>query len=380
MSFRQELRALRYIERGNVLRLKSYIRKHRHLRLDQVLPGARSLLHAACSLRDDACALLLLRKGADPMQRDASGNNALHVAAREVEKGGWKVYTDLVVPILKRCPQSIDVENHQGTTPRDILKRAEDLMERNSSQSVYPSEAAPGLSSQQSDWREKLLAESMDEYQELYGQYEEDYPEDVPEVETFESWADRIYREYQARKIQPEPPGAKGRKVSVQKSSNAAQEKTYTLRQQQKEKELREVQSDRYQKRCEEVFGRAGPSARTGEEHVKDKAKVTGKDCDVSGQGPANIRTALGTLGYSDIPWPLPGGTAEQMAQTIAAGGNPSNVGSYKRYLRAQRVTWHPDRFMQRCGTRLIAKDRERVLRTVTALSQELNRLAELTK
>ncbi|XP_069798792.1 NF-kappa-B inhibitor-like protein 1 [Dendropsophus ebraccatus] len=380
MSFRREQKALRYIERGDVLRLKSYIRKHRHLQLDKALPGGQSLLHSACSLRDDACALLLLRKGADPLHRDASGNNALHVAAQEVEKGGWSVYTDLVVPILKRCPQSIDVANNQGTTPRDILRRAEDLMERNSRQSKCPSEEAPDVSSQQSsEWREKLLAESMDEYQELYGQYEEDYPEeDVPEVETFESWADRIYREYQARKIQAEPPGTKGKRISVHKSSRIIEEKTYLQRQQQKEKELQEVRSERYQKRCEEVFGRT--KTRPGEEHVKNKEKVTGKDCESSGQGSAGIRTGLGTLGYSDIPWPLPGGTPEQMAQIIASGGDRSDAESYKRYLRVQRVTWHPDRFMQRCGSRLLAKDQERVLRTVTALSQELNRLAEMTK
>lgn len=38
------------------------------------------------------------------------------------------VYTDLCVPILKHCPQAIDVPNKQGTTPRQILRRAEDLM------------------------------------------------------------------------------------------------------------------------------------------------------------------------------------------------------------------------------------------------------------
>ncbi|XP_056394179.1 NF-kappa-B inhibitor-like protein 1 isoform X2 [Hyla sarda] len=380
MAFRREQKALRYIERGDVLRLKSYIRKHRHLQLDKAIPGGRSLLHAACTLRDDACALLLLRKGADPLKGDASGNNALHVAALEVEKGGWKVYTDLVVPILKRCPQSIDVANNRGITPRDILRRAEDLMERNSRQSSYQSEAAPDLSSQQSsEWREKLLAESMDEYQELYGQYEEDYPEEEeeePEVETFESWADRIYREYHARRVQSEPSGKKSKKVAVQESSRVTEEKTYLQRQQQKEKEVREVHGKRYQKKCEEVFGRTKP----GEEHVKNNEKVTGGDGEASGQGSTSFGNSLGTLGYSDIPWPLPGGTPELMAQTIASCGDPSDTASYKRYLRAQRVTWHPDRFMQRCGSRLVAKDRERVLRTVTALSQELNRLAEMTK
>ncbi|KAM4019936.1 NF-kappa-B inhibitor-like protein 1 [Anomaloglossus baeobatrachus] len=373
MSFRRERRALRYIERGDVVRLKSYIRKHRHLHLDTVLPGGQSLLHAACSQRDNACALLLLRKGADPAVCDTSGNNALHLAAWEVEKGGWEVYTDLVVPILKRRPQCINAANHQGTTPRDILKRAEDLMDRTPRPSVYPSEVAPDVSSSQSsEWREKLLAESMDEYQELYGQYEEDYPEEIPEVETFESWADRIYREYQARKIQSEPPGASGKKVSVQMSTGATEEKTYGLWQLQKEKEVREAQSERYRRRCADVFGgAAGSSARPGEQHGMATEE---------GPGPTTTKTGLGTLGYSDIPWPLPGGTAEQMAQTIAAAGDSSDAGSYKRYLRAQRVTWHPDRFMQRCGSRLLAKDRDRVLKTVTALSQELNRLAELTK
>ncbi|CAJ0955448.1 unnamed protein product [Ranitomeya imitator] len=370
MSFRRERRALRYVERGDVARLKSYIRKHRHLQLDTVLPGGRSLLHAACALPDDACALLLL-KGADPMVCDGAGNNALHLAAREVERGGWEVYTDLVVPILKRSPQCIDVANHQGTTPRDILRRAEDLMERTPRPKAYPESTSDPSSSQSSEWREKLLAESMDEYQELYGQYEEDYPEDVPEVETFESWADRIYREYQARKIQSEPPGAAGKRVSVQMSSSAAEEKTYVLRQLQKEKELREVQSERYRRRCQDVFGGAGSSATTSEQC----GTVT-----EDGPGPTNTKTGLGTLGYSDIPWPLPGGSAEQMAQIIAAAGDSSDAGSYKRYLRAQRVTWHPDRFTQRCGSRLLAKDRDRVLKTVTALSQELNRLAELTK
>ncbi|XP_073405099.1 NF-kappa-B inhibitor-like protein 1 [Dendrobates tinctorius] len=371
MSFRRERRALRYVERGDVVRLKAYIRKHRHLQLDKVLPGGRSLLHAACSLHDDACTLLLLRKGADPMVCDESGNNALHLAAREVEKGRWEVYTDLVVPILKRSPQCIDVANHQGTTPRDILRRAEDLMERTPRPRAYPDSTPDPSSSQSSEWREKLLAEGMDEYQELYGQYEEDYPEDVPELETFESWANRIYREYHARKIQSEPPRAADKRVSVPMLSSAAEENAYVLRQLQKEKELRELQSERYRRRCQDVFGGVGSSTTTSEQH----GTVT-----VEGPGPTDTKTGLGTLGYSDIPWPLPGGTAEQMAQIIAAAGDSSDAGAYKRYLRAQRVTWHPDRFMQRCGSRLLAKDRERVLRAVTELSQELNRLAELTK
>ncbi|XP_075042011.1 NF-kappa-B inhibitor-like protein 1 isoform X2 [Mixophyes fleayi] len=375
MCFRRELRALLYVQRGDVLRLKSYIRRHRHLQLDQPLPGGESLLHAACSLCDDACVLLLLRKGADPMRTDAAGNNALHIVARKVEKGEWRVYTDLVVPILKRCPQTMDAPNHQGTTPRNILKLAEDLME-SSQHNLYTSKAHTGPPA--TEWRDKLLAESMDEYQEMFGQYEDDYSNPVIETETFEAWADRIYKEHQARKRQSERPRSKTKRVFTEEPSTHVEEQKHLERQQRMEKELRRAQSERYQRKCQEFFKGAGAAVEPG--MIPENDAESTSDAGNASVDNADVRTGMNLLGYRDIPWPVPNGTAKQMAQAIAAGAGSSDVTSYKRYLRAQRVTWHPDRFMQRCGTRLRAKDRERVLGTVTALSQELNRLAEEAK
>ncbi|XP_018420288.1 PREDICTED: NF-kappa-B inhibitor-like protein 1 [Nanorana parkeri] len=380
MSFHRELRALRYIQKGDVLRLKSYIRRHRrHLQLDQLLPGGQSLLHAACLTRDNACALLLLRKGADPMQCDAAGNNALHVAAREMEKGEWRVYTDLCVPILKRCPQTMDVPNKQGTTAREILRRAEDLMRHSREQQTSP--FTDPSSKETSEWREKLFAEGMDEYQEIFGQYDDDdYSDSVPDMESFESWADRIYTEYHARNCRSNNMSLKTKVVTSQDTSRLVEERRYLDRKDQMEGELRQAQSERYHKRCQEVFGGAGASSEDGSKHSSSKATLSHDTTDNDNANNTNTRMGTSMLSYKDIPWPLPGGTAEQMARFIAAGADSSDVTTYKRYLRAQRVTWHPDRFMQRCGARLLAKDRVRVLETVTALSQELNRLAELAK
>lgn len=385
MSFRRELRALRYIQKGDVLRLKSYIRRHRHLQLDQPLPSGQSLLHTACLMPDNACALLLLRKGADPLQCDAAGNNALHVAAQEMEKGEWRVYTDLCVPILKHCPQAIDVPNKQGTTPRQILRRAEDLMERHMIEKESSPEAYTNPSSKETtEWREKLLAESMDEYQELYGQYDDDdYVDSVPETESFESWADRIYREYHARNCRYDNTSVKTKVVTLQDTSRLVGERRYQERKEQMERELHQAKSDRYHRKCQEVFGGAGTSHEAGSKHGTGNVEPTEKSGYVTDNDSAlntDTRTGIRMLSYKDIPWPVQGGTAEQMARFIAAGADSSDITSYKRYLRAQRVTWHPDRFMQRCGARLLAKDRVRVLETVTALSQELNRLAELAK
>lgn len=149
------------------------------------------------------------------------------------------------------------------------------------------------------------------------------------------------------------------------------------------ERELHQAKSDRYHRKCQEVFGGAGTSHETGSKHGTGNAEPTEKSCDTTDNDSAHntdTRTGIRMLSYKDIPWPVPGGTAEQMARFVAAGADSSDITSYKRYLRAQRVTWHPDRFMQRCSARLLAKDRVRVLETVTALSQELNRLAELAK
>ncbi|KAM4696935.1 NF-kappa-B inhibitor-like protein 1 [Rhinophrynus dorsalis] len=382
MSFRRELRALRYIQRGDVLRLKSYLRKHRHLCLDQPLPDGQSLLHTACALQEDACVCLLLRKGANPLQSDTAGNNALHVAAREAEISGERVYTDLVVPILRRCPQALDAPNLQGITPRDILRRAEALMfDAPQNVSASRKQTCPP-SPDMSDWKWKLMAESMDEYQEAFGQYEDDFLDPPPEIETFECWADRIFREHQARQHKSVHSGFRAQRAPANGTQRELEEQKFLERQQQMEKELRHSQRERYQKQCQEVFGSPGTSKDTGVNQggstgssTEQKRGKTGDDC-------ANIDNRTGTrlLGYNDIPWPVLGGTAEQMAQSIAAGANSSDTKTYKRYLRAQQVTWHPDRFLQRCGTRLLVEDRQRVLATVTALSQELNRLAERVK
>ena len=58
-------------------------------------------------------------------------------------------------------------------------------------------------------------------------------------------------------------------------------------------------------------------------------------------------------------------------------GVNRKDVPVFRKMLKKQQTLWHPDRFAQRCEARLEEKDKKRILDTVTALSQELNRLAQ---
>lgn len=58
-------------------------------------------------------------------------------------------------------------------------------------------------------------------------------------------------------------------------------------------------------------------------------------------------------------------------------GVDRNDVAVFRKMLRKQQVLWHPDKFSQRCEARLETKDKQRILDTVKALSQELNKLAQ---
>jgi len=157
MVSHRQARVWRYVEEGSLLKLKSYLRKHRDLDVNFTQgKRQRSPLQLACSLEDDAVLRLLLKHGADVLQRDLKGDTALHIAANRALKHGktgeekedfysinmhdhsWcllnsaveklpvffcllQVYDDLVVPLKKICPEALNVPNRAGVTPLDLL-------------------------------------------------------------------------------------------------------------------------------------------------------------------------------------------------------------------------------------------------------------------
>ncbi|KAK7895729.1 hypothetical protein WMY93_021054 [Mugilogobius chulae] len=98
VSHRQK-RVWKYIEEGSLLKLKSYLKKHRDVELNfSQGRRQRSPLHLACCLGDDAVLRLLLKHGAQVLLKDRKGDTALHTAAGRALKHGKTAYDDLVVP------------------------------------------------------------------------------------------------------------------------------------------------------------------------------------------------------------------------------------------------------------------------------------------
>ncbi|XP_076613775.1 NF-kappa-B inhibitor-like protein 1 [Chaetodon auriga] len=358
MSHKQK-RVWRYVEEGRLLKLKSYLRKHRDLDVNfSQGRRERSPLHLACCRGDDAALRLLLEHGADVLQKDRKGDTALHTAVNRALKHGKTAYDDLVVPLTKSCPEAMNVPNSAGVTPEDLLKWTKHT--ETAGNMSFPPQADP-----EKEWLEKLFGECEDEFCETFGVYDADdfLPVDDDE-EDFGDWADRIRREYFSKKH------AEAQRLAAAASSGWKRKKSKQEREQEEQsnKELHE----RLQREHEEYLARA---ARKEEETRQGRKRRYEEGCAATFHAGSSADSTK--LSYSDIPWPAPRGTVQEMVDVMLHGVDRKDLPTFRKVLRKQQALWHPDKFAQRCEARLEEKDKQRVLDTVTALSQELNRLAQ---
>uniref|UniRef100_A0A8C8MD17 NF-kappa-B inhibitor-like protein 1 n=1 Tax=Oncorhynchus tshawytscha TaxID=74940 RepID=A0A8C8MD17_ONCTS len=316
MVTRTQKKMIKYVEEGSLMKLKSYLRKHSDLDVNfSQGKKRRTPLHLACSLGDDAILRLLLKNGADILLKDKKGDTPLHIAANKALKHGKIVYDDLVVPLQKSCPEAMVAPNNAGITPHDLLQ-----------------------------WM-KFEKENTGE-------------------EDFQDWADRIRQEYVTKRhAEAQRLASSGSHGKRKKGKKEAEEEEranrelherlqreheeYLARAAQKEEETRQGKKQHYEERCAATFS------------TDTAAAVTTK------------------LSYGDIPWPAPKGSVGEMVEVMLHGADKKDVAVFRKLLRRQQAVWHPDRFAQRCGARLEDGDKQRILDTVTALSQELNRLAQ---
>uniref|UniRef100_A0A8C5HAJ1 NF-kappa-B inhibitor-like protein 1 n=1 Tax=Gouania willdenowi TaxID=441366 RepID=A0A8C5HAJ1_GOUWI len=329
MVSRQQRRVWRYVEEGSLTKLKSYLRKHRDLDVNFIRGRKqRSPLHLACSLEDVAILRLLLRHGADVLLTNHRGDTVLHTAVNKALKRGRIAYEDLVVPLKNSCPEALHIENRAGITPQDLLDW------RKQSQSTETM-SRPCKAETERDWEEKLFDECEDEFYETFGVYDDDdfLPHDEDE-ENYGDWAERIRHEYFNKKVS-----------EVQRLSETRHEE-YLARAARKQEETRQGKKRRYDEGCAATFNSSSSAG---------SAKLT----------------------YNDIPWPAPRGTVREMLDVMLHGVDRKDVEVFRKALRKQQALWHPDKFAQRCEARLEEKDKSRILDTVTALSQELNKLAQ---
>ncbi|KAJ3604891.1 hypothetical protein NHX12_026942 [Muraenolepis orangiensis] len=279
--------------------------------------------------------------------RGLNGRPVTSQPALSISCFSWRTaYVDLVVPLQQSCPEARQAQNSAGVSPDDLLQWMKD----------EPPKASRGQQQETEDpeqkWREKL-----------FGACGDSLPVDEEE-DDFGDWADRIRKEYYDRR------SAEAQRL-VASSSRRKRRETSTERE-EKERANKDLQ-EKLQKEHQEYLARA---QRKEEETQRAKKRRYDQKCESTFRSDASGPGA--TLSYGDIPWPGgPGATPTLMLEVMLHGADRNDLPAYRKLLKRQQTLWHPDRFAQRCGSRLKDSDRQKILDTVTALSQDLNRLAQ---
>ena len=88
--------------------------------------------------------------------------------------------------------------------------------------------------------------------------------------------------------------------------------------------------------------------------------------------------TSEETVEYKDIPWPYPKEKGiRAIKDFLLCDVQQNDVKTLKKYLRDQQIRWHPDKFVQKCGNKLKPEEKDRIMKRVNQISQELNSIAE---
>lgn len=356
---------IRYVQSGSLLKLKSLLEKHNNpkkpkLNLNfKIGHKQRTPLHVACLLGDDAVVRSLLYHGASPAVVDDSGDTPAHLAAQFFcDDGNYADYKLLIEPLVKRNADITTLKNKNGETPSEILHKAKKkyklLNKLIQEEQAVEEDKKQGKDEGKNSWYEKLANEMESEYLEKNGEssfsHKASLFKEEDEYQTYDQWADRINKEYsrkhrdfQNKKRHKEDQSRKRKEQMSDLHSHLMKDQDDYIKQVKRMKtEVLNQKRERYEKKMTSL-----------------------KDAETD------------KLRFRDIPWPCQGNAKEMVEVLLSGILSDSSEGDQKRVIMRQLVLWHPDKFEQRCGDKLLEKDRQRILDTVKAIAQELNKYLE---
>jgi len=354
-----------YIREDRLRRVQSYVEKYgpkvTKVSLDR---QGRTALHLACRHSSIYCFGYLLKHNPNLMKTDHDGNLCLHWGLDAAKKGERYAYTDIVLPLLKLCPASADVANKAGKTARGILSDLGLSFEDNCGRrgSFEPSEASSDDDYTDDDeiamhaWEAKLRCEMQEEYDEAWGQYEQDYAEefDCSQPESYENWTNRMSSEYNNKHN-----GYNHHHIPKENNKSKTDAKfgwTSADQERFEQESQREEEARLKRRKCDERYTRLQQKLH----FVMKYSKL------FNAKNSAVVR-------LKDLPWIDFASSAEEILAVLLVDVDTSDHVAVKKCLREQQVHWHPDKFLQKCGNRLADDDRADIIAAVNQFSQIIN-------
>ncbi|XP_039249915.2 NF-kappa-B inhibitor-like protein 1 [Styela clava] len=354
---------VKYIQSGSLLKIKSLLEKLNGKREHKFNLGFkigdlnRTPLHIACLLGDDAVVRCLLKYGASSDRKDKNNDTPVHIAAQFIcDDGNYQDYKLLIEPLIQKQPELLSQKNKKGKTPSEILLQAREKYKMFCKFDQEEEDLVQEKAEQEESWNSKLLQETESEYNEQtkglsFSSNISSFSDD--DYQNYDQWAGRIFRDYQRKNIGME-----------------------------NKKRRKEFQS---RKRREEFDDVSAHLRKNNSEYVSQvkrmKTEVLAQKRERYEKKMTSMKSPSDDkLRFRDIPWPCQGNATEMVEVLLSGQSVDSSSNDRKRAIIRQLVLWHPDKFEQKCGERLSEKDRDRILDTVKAIAQELNKNLESLK
>lgn len=347
---------IKHVQSGSLLKLKTVLEKltdkskQKYNLNFKVNEMGRTPLHIACLLGDDAVVRCLLKHGAASDALDRNRDTPVHMAAQFIlDDGNYEDYKLLIEPLIRKFPQLLSQSNKAGDNPADILLKAREKYKLFRKLEKDEDDEIQEKADKEEEWKKKLQSETEAEFYESSGRFATGTSGTVDDdYQTYDQWADRIFQDYQRKHV-----GMKNRKRRKEFQSRKRKEEMDDIT-----AHLQKNQ-DEYVAQLKRMKTEVMTQKR--EKYERKVADLKSKDADSK-------------LRFRDIPWPCQGNAAEMVEVLLSNLTIESSYSERKRTIVKQLVLWHPDKFRQRCEDRLAEKDKERILETVKAITQELNK------
>jgi len=334
------------------------------------LPKQQSFLHKYALEGNEDMVCCLISLGACVSSLDSQNNSPLHLGLDYVlHTLDLFFFEDAIFDLIAQSPEwLLTHKNKYGETPNDMIEEVMKQIQKEHDVLTMQDELntvddACAHPFDEKGWNEKLMNEFFFEDQTHEDYAWEEHSDTFHYKESLDDWASRIYEEYQQKQQQ----SCKTNTQRKQPKSTTASEQTFPenfdpskmnttcsyLKRDLRKRVRILKQRQEYEKRCETVF----------------KSKEGTEMC------------------LSDIPFPMENLTSvadvndaliADMFDLFTFG---LSIDEKFKYLKVQQVRWHPDRFLQSCGNRILSTSKPVVMAITKLISQlvnsEIDRLRE---